>query len=226
MLDVGANIGNHSLYLHDDFKKVYAFEPNPVALEKLNLHITKNSIENITVFPVGLSDVAETLAFESPTSTNLGTGRFLRADQEIPTTAKVMHLKTEIGDSVLRDQGIEDVDFIKIDVEGLEIEVMRGLQNTIHRDKPVIAFEWHGRTRSQAEFEQIREMLSGYKFFEMLEWAPEEMTMPEKLLFRLRHGYESQLAPVNQPERRTYWQLIAMANQSDLRGYDMPRSEK
>lgn len=217
MLDIGANVGNHSLYLHDTFKNVYAFEPNPVALEKLKLHIAKNSLENITTFPVGLSDVAETLSFESPPSTNLGMGRFLRTDQEIPGTTKVLQLRTEIGDRILLDHGIEGVDFIKIDVEGFEIEVMRGLRNTIQRDKPVIAFEWHGRARSQEEFSQIRDMLVGYKYFEMPEWAPEEMTLLEKLMFRLRYGYENKLVPVNQPEHRTYWQLIALAGEGDLR---------
>jgi len=132
-VDVGCNIGNHAVYalkfLNAD--RVIAFEPNPAALRVLTLNVAANELnDRIVIHKLGLSDRAGRASFDSPVN-NLGGTRLTPHD-----SGEGLELAT--GDSVLAGQ---QVDFIKIDTEGLEIEVLRGLTETIVRCKPRLFVE-------------------------------------------------------------------------------------
>ena len=61
--DVGANAGTHSLFMSGQVSQVHAFEPNPAMVERLTSRIRGNSLQNVTVHPVGLADSDEARGF-------------------------------------------------------------------------------------------------------------------------------------------------------------------
>ncbi|NBE08934.1 FkbM family methyltransferase [Paragemmobacter ruber] len=138
--DIGANIGNHSLYVAKFLypKKVICFEPNPVAIQHLRANLGLNGVLGIcdlSHLGYGLSDVAaEGLHIDAP-SRNLGGGRMVEGAGE---------LRVVCGDELLHG---EAPTFLKIDVEGMEIRVLKGLVETIAAHKPTIFIEVDNENR-------------------------------------------------------------------------------
>lgn len=148
-VDVGANIGNHAIYFAQlpNCTKVIAFEPNPRAIQILKINILLNKLEQkITLyeFALGATSTVERIAFSA---NNLGRTLIVEAGgQEIPGPERV-EVQVSPGDMALKDT---NVDFIKIDVEGYEMQVLRGLVSTIKRCKPTLFVEvWQ---ENQADF--------------------------------------------------------------------------
>lgn len=139
--DIGANIGNHSLFALKmlGVKKLIPFEPNPVAIAILTSNLGLNGVlakVDLSHLGVGLSDVAQDgLAMEvSKPNKNLGAGRIVEGGD----------LRVIRGDDALAD---EEVDFIKIDVEGMEMQVLGGLSETLARCRPALFIEVDERNR-------------------------------------------------------------------------------
>ena len=132
--DIGANIGNHTLfamkYLHA--ASAILFEPNPQAIAILRSNLELNGLTervDLTNLGFGLSDdVASGLRIEARRS-NLGAGRMVEGDGTLHTLP---------GDTALAGR---HVDFVKIDVEGMEMRVLSGLKETLARCRPRIFVE-------------------------------------------------------------------------------------
>jgi FkbM family methyltransferase len=134
-VDIGSNIGNHSVYvgkyLHP--KQIIAFEPNPPAIAVLKINLQLNGLQRImdlTHLGVGLADTTCRAHAWVP-SDNLGGTRL---DTSITDGALVLIR----GDDVLARRA---VDFLKIDVEGMEMKVLAGLEATIAAWRPSIFIE-------------------------------------------------------------------------------------
>ncbi|MFZ1337756.1 MAG: FkbM family methyltransferase [Paracoccaceae bacterium] len=133
--DIGANIGNHTLFVLKLLRAARAilFEPNPAAIAVLRSNLVLNGVEDrcdLSHLGCGLSDSAqEGLSVHAPRR-NLGGGRMVAV--EGGTLAVIR------GDSVLADQ---PVDFIKIDVEGMEMRFLAGLDQTLARWRPRLFVE-------------------------------------------------------------------------------------
>ena len=76
-IDIGSNIGHHSLYMSQYCKSVYAFEPYKVVSGQLKQNIILNDIRNIYVQDVGLGSCDCDLDFFAPKHCNTGTGSFV-----------------------------------------------------------------------------------------------------------------------------------------------------
>ena len=134
--DIGANIGNHALFAlrFMQVKEAILFEPNPdaIAILMANLHLN-DVLDRVDTehLGVGLSDrAAEGLAMQVDMADNLGGARMV--------TSPDGPLRVVAADSVLEGR---QVDFIKIDVEGMEMRVLAGLERTIARCRPSIFVE-------------------------------------------------------------------------------------
>ncbi len=165
-LDVGANTGQHSLFMSRLVAKVHAFEPYPPVLERLTYTVESNSLTNVFVHPVGLGAADETLEFFEPPPTNQGTGSFLLSDRD-PSGA-VTQLEVVIGDEYLVEQRIDRVDLMKIDVEGYEKNVLSGLAKTMERERPIVVLEVTVSKGQEELFKSQNELIAafpaGYEF--------------------------------------------------------------
>lgn len=139
-LDIGANIGQHSLFMSRFADQIHAFEPYPQVSDRLRTHIALNGIENLTVHEVGLSDDNGKLPFFAPIGSNKGVGSFDSDSQQRGNTP-AGELAIVRGDDYFVSCGINDVDLIKIDVEGFERKALLGMQQTLQESRPVIVCE-------------------------------------------------------------------------------------
>lgn len=142
LLDIGSNIGNHALALSDHFDEIHAFEPNPDVFVRLRGNIAANPGARIQAVNAGLGAKAGTLTFYRPleSSTNRGTGTFVRS--QAPDQYTETQLPVVVGDDYVEGKlAGRRVAAIKIDVQGFEPDVLRGLARTLERDRPAIWLE-------------------------------------------------------------------------------------
>ena len=135
-VDIGTNIGNHTLFVGKFLnpKELILFEPNPEAIRTLTCNLHLNNIFDkcdLSFLGKGLSDSEESGFMIVAPDNNLGAGKMVKSAEEGT-------FETILGDHALRHK---KVDFIKIDVEGMEMMVLRGLQATIARDRPKLFLE-------------------------------------------------------------------------------------
>jgi len=137
ILDIGANIGNHSVFFSNILtnNEVYSFEPVPV-----NLHLLKQNVSgmNVKVLDVALSDVEGTAEIYNSQPHNFG-GFTLEA-AKFPGHTPIITGYTA-RTITLDSLNLDGVTMIKIDVENHESNVLKGAKETIIRNKPIIFIE-------------------------------------------------------------------------------------
>jgi FkbM family methyltransferase len=132
--DLGSNIGNHTLFalLSLGAARSIVVEPNPAAYELLTINlILNNLLDRVDLSHLGFgvgSEASGGFGMSVP-ETNLGAGSLQAGTGDI---------EIRTADSLLADT---PVDFIKIDVEGMEIAVLQGLRATLARCKPTVFVE-------------------------------------------------------------------------------------
>lgn len=142
LLDVGANVGHHSMFASIYYSKVISFEPFPVFYQQIVNQIEFNGIKNIRAFNIALSDKNDKLLYYAPKSDqeNKGTGSFVK-DYNSGLVAS-LYLNLVRGDDFLFSKAITDIGVIKIDVEGFESQVLLGLNKTIEVSRAIVIFEF------------------------------------------------------------------------------------
>lgn len=133
-LDVGANIGNHCIYFDKILKanKVYVIEPFPRAYKLLLENAALNYCHSINFDYLGLlfGDKEATYTSSNAPRDNLGNTEFYESANG--------NFKCITGDSIFENIKL---DFIKIDVENMEKEVLAGLAKTIEYNRPIMYVE-------------------------------------------------------------------------------------
>ena len=136
-IDVGANCGAFTLAAAramNEQGRIFAFEPGPPILARLRANLALNpAVERMTeVIPYGLGSGPGKFYYQEEAH-NRGNASLFHATG---TPVEVITL-----DSWAKEKGIERVDVIKIDVEGMEYEVLSGAKELLSKTKPVIYFE-------------------------------------------------------------------------------------
>jgi FkbM family methyltransferase len=171
--DVGANVGFFTVIAArrvGPFGRVAAFEPVPATVEALLRNLQLNGFDNVTVVPKAAAASSALAQFEvGETSTQSR----LRTDGRGDLSQRVIEVETIPIDELVERGDLEPPSLVKIDVEGAELEAVRGMRRTIQRYRPVILCEMHG---TNAEFAALMREL-GYDVavvedFESLETAP------------------------------------------------------
>lgn len=138
-LDIGANIGNHSLFFDQFFEGVYAFEPHPLTFQLLKI----NSLlgKNISVENVGLSDKKEdAIIYNEPYSLGGSSIHPIGAIHALQSHRIALEKLDE-----MKHLWNKKIHLIKIDVEGHELQVLKGGAGLIKKNMPIIMFEQHLR---------------------------------------------------------------------------------
>lgn len=133
MIDVGANVGIFARPSAAVFERVICFEPISINFAALELNMA--DCTNVVLHPVGLSDKPQHVKFE------------MQIDKcgycyQINEWSMNPGFSTHEGDLVTLDSyGYDEVDWIKVDVEGFELQVLEGGRNTIQRNRPWLLLE-------------------------------------------------------------------------------------
>jgi FkbM family methyltransferase len=117
VVDLGANIGSFSIYSADKGAQVYSVEPEPNNLKELKNNIALNNFDDlITVVPYGISDCSGNAIIS-----DMGGGATIKDNTIFGSEIKLISL-----DELFSLYNIEEVDILKIDVEGSETEIISG----------------------------------------------------------------------------------------------------
>ena len=139
-IDIGANVGQHTLFMSEYARVVHAFEPWDVVRRSIEEKVKRNTLTNVKIHPVGLGERHEWLPYYAPLGSNTGTGSF---DSHHATDRNRPSGKLELvnGDEYFDANEIGNIDLIKIDAEGWEKFVLLGLRKTLARSKPTVFME-------------------------------------------------------------------------------------
>jgi len=178
VVDIGANIGMFALWAEPQIPRgrLICIEPNPQVLDCLRLNISRNNLRNVTVVPVaagtgdgtmelichpGWEALAYSTAVDAPWFFNGSmTGRAARwlmqrlRRQSHQTAARkpfVVPQKSLAG--IISEQAVTKINFLKIDCEGSEYEILRSLDadHWARIDRIVIEYHEFGHGRSHRE---------------------------------------------------------------------------
>lgn len=208
-LDIGANIGNHALFFSPMFGQVHCFEPSPRTFGVLSVNAALAS--NITAHNLALGDSQGKMSL-SYSPLNVGEASLVQS------TAQDGRLSHQVDVVTLDEFGssLENVAFLKIDVEGFEPQVLRGARRLLEKFKPVIAFEQNANAFVDGRSLTVDLLQdAGYQICVMMkrDVASSVLGRPVALLKRLLNGLEYDILKVENLQPGQYSMLIALSPQ-------------
>lgn len=138
VLDIGASIGSFTLFMAKRAAHVYAFEPIPQIYEFLQHNTRKH--RNVSCLPWALSDRSDEKTMVVPRykwGQECWYDACIKTPQSTPGLREFKVVSRTLDSFTL----LPRIDFIKCDVNGHELEMLRGASNTIRRDHPAILME-------------------------------------------------------------------------------------
>lgn len=171
-IDVGVYRGVYSYEMSKYSEKVHSFEPNPIIFKYINKNL-KKFIKNIHLYNFALSNQNKTINLKIPIRNSNSNKEIFEEYYEMGKATihnennfenyENFEIQTKKIDELSFDNKIS---FIKIDVEGHELEVIEGAKNTIERDKPVLLVEIEKQYTKKEVAESINFINSlGYKSY-------------------------------------------------------------
>ncbi len=162
-IDVGAHIGNHSLFFSNYFSSVFSYEPNPDNFQLLSYNVRKQK-EKLNVFNYAIGDMDGEVVLALHKFNTAGV-QILSKDEELgenfydKVTVKIKKLDSAYNFSR------KPVGLIKVDVEGFEVDVILGAKGMIKRDSPLIVFESLGINKQKQDIYKTLNSLGYTKFY-------------------------------------------------------------
>jgi len=158
--DIGSNFGYYSIKYSSEFKVGYAFEPVSTTFKILNENIRQNGIKNVHPLNVGIADVNKETEINIYSTSGCNT----IYERKIPVGHTVKKIGSELVklkclDDLITEQSLLPPSIIKIDVEGAELQVLKGSKRTISEHQPIVIFEYSQATSLDAGYDR-RELLS------------------------------------------------------------------
>jgi FkbM family methyltransferase len=138
-LDIGSNIGNHSIYFSKYFKKVLSFEPNQMLFNLLK--INTQEYKNIKTYNIGLSNCNKNKDLYY-CNENLGGGTLIKKNL-LNYKKKIFSIKVKLKklDNIIFGNKLQNIGLIKLDAEGHEQQIIEGMKNVLKKCSPIILIE-------------------------------------------------------------------------------------
>lgn len=162
VVDAGAYTGMFSIYaakIVGSFGKIIAFEPDPINFEKLKKNILLNRLENIIPINKGLWSKNTILEFNV---TGKGSSSVVeKKNSPVKTITKISVIRL---DDELKKVGINKVNFVKMDIEGAEVEAIKGCSEILKTNNINLAIaSYHIVNGTETHFELEKLLLeNGY----------------------------------------------------------------
>jgi FkbM family methyltransferase len=146
--DVGANAGQHSLFMCRKAREVHAFEPSPQTARRFRHNVSINALDNVVLHEVALADADSEATLGSGFKGNSGS-RSLNWSLPGEATETV---QVRDASAYFRERKLPIIHLLKIDVEGHERKVLRGLRERLESDRPLILMELIGPPECKGGF--------------------------------------------------------------------------
>ncbi|HEY98606.1 MAG TPA: FkbM family methyltransferase [Dehalococcoidia bacterium] len=137
VVDAGAHIGTFTIKAAKavgDKGRVIAIEPSENNLEFLSRNIEANGLQNVTIVPKGVWGTKGTLKLSI--SCRRTTGHSFYTSEQFGTedTEEYQEVEVDTIDNIVRQSGVGPVNFLKMDIEGAEVEAIKGMDETMSGD--------------------------------------------------------------------------------------------
>lgn len=141
VIECGCHIGTHTLPLASLCKKLYGFEPMPDTYNILNQNIKLNNVNNCIIYKKGVADKEGVTQYCWIPENNPGGSGLNNNPMGKPNWIPYTNKNIEVELTTIDLLELDNLDLIKIDVEGYETLVINGAINTIKKCRPVIIME-------------------------------------------------------------------------------------
>ena len=196
IIDVGAHNGETIKIFKKNlnFKKIYSFEASPINFKNLSKNFSKSSFPNVEIYNYAIGEkitdghLNQTLESSSSTINDLNEKskyfdkklKILKIKSKESYTKKIS-IKIITLNKFIFEKNIESIDLLKIDTEGYELNILKGLNLSYDRVK-LIYFEHHydDMILKNYKFRDINKLLENYGF---------KKIMKNKMLFRKSFEY-------------------------------------
>jgi len=170
LIDVGANVGSVSLLLADKINSAILFEPNPVAAARARENMAINKLP-FEVHELAVSDVQGTVELEDAGGPDPCNRTVIGFETQVRTrTVPRVALDEFLDDHLITSE----ISVVKIDVEGHENAVIRGMSRLLREKRPrLVMFEYLQRTNLSEALASFQ--AAGYKTFEVTPEGPREV---------------------------------------------------
>ncbi len=174
VFDLGANVGYCSArfaQIVGSNGRVFSFEPSHTCLENLRKLEASSESGVITIIPKGVAESSRTTTYyETEKTISHGFGRLDERPSDRHTVTREDQVDVTSIDDFCLENGVEHIDFIKIDVEGAEVAVLKGMHRWFASGKrPLLLLEMTGSSICRSENTEIAKILLplGYQSFRM-----------------------------------------------------------
>lgn len=171
VLDIGANIGTHAIPVSKHVRRVVAFEPDAHNFDLLTKNCAETGCKNISCNKIALGSDT----YQASTTFDYGK-TVLTSGKDITVTAL---------DNI---KGFPSVDFIKIDVEGMEPNVLEGASGTITYYKPHLLIEMQDERNYQTVFDFLTKHQYNVYWYPVATYNPRNQNGNTKDIFGSQHG--------------------------------------
>jgi FkbM family methyltransferase len=167
ILDIGAHIGLYSIFFYKITKgKIFSFEPTPSTVEVLKKTIQVNNAEkNVTVVQAAVAETSGVATFYSNDLDASQSNSLVDLELSDSSNRKGAYQVNVLSVDQFRTQEKLKIDVLKIDAEGVELDVLKGAKETFLQDRPVAVLGLHPfayQNRAQM-LDMIWTILSDYK---------------------------------------------------------------
>ena len=179
-IDIGGNIGYYVLLerqLVGEEGKIIAIEPLPRNFHYLKKNIQLQNFENISTFNFACGDKEGKATFFINKKSN---GCKVIADGEKPPDSSLGTLgevSVKRLDTLVEELKLENVDFVRMDAEGYELHIIRGLKKTLDKFKPIISIELHKRQLGIEGTKEFFKLMKDLEY-EVESYVPRELDIP------------------------------------------------
>ena len=142
VIDVGAFMGTHTIAFARHVGpegQVYAFEPHPISFGLLRLNVEQNDLSNVKLFNVALSDYTGTINSHKANLADTDSPGSFSLLTEVDVAAESSGIAIDV--MTLDQFDIDRCHLMKVDVEGMELNVLKGSAKTLRRFRPLVFAE-------------------------------------------------------------------------------------
>ena len=172
VLDIGANIGDYSknIFKISPDIQIYAFEPHPITYKKLSTSVVSKNFHSFNLAVGSKNSELQLYDYENQDGSSHAS-MYKEVIEGIHKGRAVQHdIKVIRLDDFLEEHSIDSIDLLKIDTEGNELNVLKGLVNWISQGKiRAIHFEFNEmNVISRSFFKDFWDILPNYNFYRMV----------------------------------------------------------
>lgn len=142
VIEAGANMGSETVLLSrmvGDAGHVYGFEPNPYTYERLSMNVAINELKNVSIYDLAIGEKDGEVSFNIYPKGFCNPGMSSKY-MSTPQTKKITVPQRTL-DSFVAEKGISRVNFLKMDIQGAEMDLLNGADGLLERDRPTIFME-------------------------------------------------------------------------------------